>query len=81
MVVGDIRDQPAVEVTFQDADVVVHLAANTGVPQSVDASRLQSTGWVPERTLKDGLAELLERYGRFEPLRNDSKELSEINLV
>lgn len=33
---GDILDRSAVDLALQGADVVVHLAANTGVPQSVE---------------------------------------------
>lgn len=33
---GDILDRSAVDVALQGADVVIHLAANTGVPQSVE---------------------------------------------
>lgn len=34
---GDVRDRDAVEASMRGADVVVHLAANTGVQPSVDA--------------------------------------------
>lgn len=35
LIVGDIRDVAAVERAVAGADIVIHLAANTGVPQSV----------------------------------------------
>lgn len=35
LVVGDIRDREVLVPASQGADVIVHLAANTGVPQSV----------------------------------------------
>jgi UDP-glucose 4-epimerase len=40
LVVADVRDAEAVMVAAQDADVIVHLAANTGVEPSVKDPRL-----------------------------------------
>ena len=40
LVVGDIRDPKACEACCQDMDIIVHLAANTGVPASVENPRL-----------------------------------------
>ena len=40
LVQGDIRDAETCEACCQDMDVVIHLAANTGVPASVENPRL-----------------------------------------
>ena len=40
LVVGDIRDPALTEACCQGIDVIVHLAANTGVPKSVENPRL-----------------------------------------
>ena len=40
LIVGDIRDAEVVEDVVKGMDVIVHLAANTGVPASVDNPRL-----------------------------------------
>lgn len=39
LVKGDIRDYPALEKSSRGMDVIVHLAANTGVPASVENPR------------------------------------------
>jgi UDP-glucose 4-epimerase len=39
LVVGDIRDPDVCEACCKDVDIVVHLAANTGVPASVENPR------------------------------------------
>lgn len=40
LVKGDIRDQETCEACCQDMDIIIHLAANTGVPVSVEKPRL-----------------------------------------
>ncbi len=40
LVVGDIRDPKTCEICCRDMDIIVHLAANTGVPASVENPRL-----------------------------------------
>lgn len=40
LIVGDIRDPETCEKCCQNIDVIIHLAANTGVPQSVADPRL-----------------------------------------
>jgi len=40
LLVGDIRDPETCEKCCQNIDVIIHLAANTGVPQSVEDPRL-----------------------------------------
>jgi UDP-glucose 4-epimerase len=40
LIVGDIRDPKACEACCRDMDIIVHLAANTGVPASVENPRL-----------------------------------------
>ena len=40
LVIGDIRDQKTCEACCRDMDIIVHLAANTGVPASVENPRL-----------------------------------------
>ena len=40
LVQGDIRDPQTCEACCQDIDVIIHLAANTGVPVSVEKPRL-----------------------------------------
>jgi len=40
LLVGDIRDPETCEKCCQNIDVIIHLAANTGVPQSVENPRL-----------------------------------------
>jgi UDP-glucose 4-epimerase len=40
LVQGDIRDQETCEACCQDMDIIIHLAANTGVPVSVEKPRL-----------------------------------------
>jgi len=40
LVIGDIRDPETCEKCCQNIDVIIHLAANTGVPQSVEDPRL-----------------------------------------
>lgn len=39
LLAGDIRDAQTCLVAARDIDIIVHLAANTGVPQSLDAPR------------------------------------------
>ena len=40
LVIGDIRDPETCEACCADMDIIVHLAANTGVPVSVEYPRL-----------------------------------------
>jgi len=40
LVIGDIRDQKICGACCRDMDIIVHLAANTGVPASVEKPRL-----------------------------------------
>lgn len=47
---------------------------------TVSDRRLRSVGWEPRVSLKEGLAELLERYGRFEPLE-DARGVPEFDLA
>lgn len=47
---------------------------------TVDGSRLRSEGWRPQVSLGEGLADLLDNYGRFEPLET-SQEVSDFDLA
>lgn len=40
LIVGDIRNQKICEACCKDMDIIIHLAANTGVPDSVENPRL-----------------------------------------
>lgn len=62
-VLGDLR--PFIRIRHTDQDVMSRFSL------AVDSSRFRDHGWSPRSTLRQGLRELLEEYGRFEPIQDD----------
>jgi UDP-glucose 4-epimerase len=68
LIVGDIRNQKTASLVAKDMDVIIHFAANTGVPASVDnppygASKLAGEGYCSSYFKTFGIDTVALRFG------------------